>query len=553
MKKQTLFFLILIILIYITFFFFSTNKLYYGDEVVFVIAAREIATGQVAGHFGFGEGKITEKSDMLIHPPTYIYLLALFIFLFGDTTYSIRAVSAAFAIGVIILIYLITKKILETRNIEEAETWALIASFIYAISPIAIQNSILVEIDGGLLNFFTLLFLYFYISKKSLVYLIPSLFMVFYSKMTTIPILFVSLILLNIISSDYKKIWRTIKLFLISGLSFFITFFLYAETFGLDWNRLFMHNSVLEVIKSFFSNPLLISLKSLWAFKTFFYFTTPFLTFLFIILSIAILKNIFKYKSVYINENKDIILLWLYTIMVFGLYFIVGQTTWNFSKCHIVAVPSIIILIIYFMPKKIINLKKIIPLLILTIILLSGYFIFVLGDPIIPEIKGRVITSSLFQVAKVVLIRIFLYAIVPLFLCIGLFERIPKKKVWLVLFFLLIFTSFYIDIIQAKADYSTSNLYGDKGLKEVLNFMKDKPPSEILCYHYIGYYLGYLEISELETLLYNKPELIKIIQTNNINWIIINKEDLLFIGKETFKDFEIEKQIYNYNILRRKQ
>jgi len=39
----------------------------------------------------------------------------------------------------------------------------------------------------------------------------------------------------------------------------------------------------------------------------------------------------------------------------------------------------------------------------------------------------------------------------------------------------------------------------------------------------------------------------------NINWVIINKKDLLFLGEETFKDFKIEKQIYNYNILKRKQ
>jgi len=544
----------LIILIYIIFVLFSARQLYCADEVAFVIVAEEIATGQVTGHFGFGAGKIIEdKSFMLSHPPTYIYLLSLSIFLFGENPYSTRLVSLIFSIGVIILIYLITKRILETRNIKEAETWALISSFIYAINPLAIQSSILVDIDGGLLNFFGLLFLYFYISKKSLFYLVPSLFMVFASKMNLMPILFVSLILLNIISSEYKEIWRTIKLFLISGFSFFITFFTYAKTFGLDWNKLFMHNSISEALKLFFNNFLLTSLRSLWAFKTFFYFTTPFLTFLFIILSIVILKNIFKFKSGYIRENKDIILLWLYTIMIFGMYFIIGQTAWNFPKYHSVAVPSIIILIIYFMPKKIINLKEIIPLLIFTVILLSGYFVFVLGDPIIPEIEGRVITSSVYNVAKLVLVRFFLYAIVPLFLCIGLFERIPKKKVWLVLFFLLIFTSIYIDIIQAKADYSTTNLYGDKGLKEVLEFMKDKPPSEILCYHYIGYYLGYLETSELKTLLYNKPELIKIIQTNNINWVIINKEDLLFLGEETFKDFKIEKQIYNYNILKRKR
>jgi len=259
--------LFLIILVYIIFVLFSANKLYYADEVTNVIAAEEIATGQVTGLFSFGLGKIIkDKSDMLSHPPTYIYLTALFIFLFGKNPLSLRAISLIFSIGIIILIYFITKKLLDNKNIENSKTWALIASFLYAISPLAIQNSILIDRDGGILTFFTFLFLYFYISKKSLFYLVPSLFLVFCSKMSTIPILFASLILLNLLSSDYKEIWRTIKLFLISGFSFFISFFIYAEIFGLNWKKLFMHNSISKALKLFFNNFLLTSLKSLWAF-----------------------------------------------------------------------------------------------------------------------------------------------------------------------------------------------------------------------------------------------------------------------------------------------
>ena len=237
--------------------------------------------------------------------------------------------------------------------------------------------------------------------------------------------------------------------------------------------------------------------------------------------------------------------------MVFSLYFIIGQTAWNFPKYHIIAVPAIIILIIYFTPKRIINLKKITPRIIITLLLLLIYFTFVLGDPIIPEIEGRVITSSFYLVLKLTLVRIFLYAFVPILLCIGLFQKIPKKKLWLVLFFLLIFSSIYINVIQARAEYSTANLYGDKGLKEVIIFMKEIPPNQILTYHYIGYYLGYLETFELATLLYYKPKLIEILKTKEINWIIINEKDLIFLERETFSDFKLEKKIENYNILKK--
>lgn len=551
MIKKTKLILFIIILIHLIFIFFSAGQLYYGDEVVLIGAAREIASGQVTGHFGWVDGKLDQnRSSMLMHPPTYVYLLSLFIFLFGENTYSIRSVSALFAIGVIILIYLITKKILETRNIEESEKWALIAAFIYAISPIAIQNSVLVDIDGGLLNFFVLLFIYLYISKKNLYYLVPSLFMVFASKMLAPLVLLASLLLINFVIRDYNEIKRIIKLFIIAGGSFFLGFIFYTRLFNLDWRALFFHNSILGILGNFINFPKTVIFRSLWGFKTFFYFATPFLIFLFIIIFYKILKNIFEYKSSYINENKDIILLWLYAIITLAIIFIAGLSGWSFAKYQIAAIPSTIILLIYFTPKRIVNIKKAVPLIIITTIMLLAYFIIFLGDPIIPEIEGRVATTSFIEVAKPVLIRSLMYGIIPIFLCFGLLKRIPKKKIWLTLFFLVIFTSIYLNVIQARADYSTHFLYGDEGLKEVLDFMKDKPPNRILCYPHVSYFLGYNETYELTTIYYNKAKLTEILP--NIDWIILYQKDIILIGEETLKDFELEKEIGSYKIIKRK-
>src|SRR3989344_3665505 len=111
--------LFVIVLVHLTFILFSAGQLYYGDEVFFVESAKEISEGHVTGHFGYFNGKLDENpSAMLVHPPTYVYLLALFIFLFGYSVYSVRAVSSLFSVGVIILIFLITKKILEDRGVE---------------------------------------------------------------------------------------------------------------------------------------------------------------------------------------------------------------------------------------------------------------------------------------------------------------------------------------------------------------------------------------------------------------------------------------------------
>ena len=106
MKKITIILLALTIFLYFIFFFFSADQLFYGDEVIFLTAAEEISNGQITGSFGYEDGRLIEdKSAMLFHPPTYIYLLSLFIYLFGLTTYTVRSVSLLFSIGSIILVF----------------------------------------------------------------------------------------------------------------------------------------------------------------------------------------------------------------------------------------------------------------------------------------------------------------------------------------------------------------------------------------------------------------------------------------------------------------
>jgi 4-amino-4-deoxy-L-arabinose transferase-like glycosyltransferase len=487
-----------------------------------------------------------------MHPPTYVYLLALFIFLFKESVYSIRAVSALFSIGVLILIFLITKKILENKNTENSESWALLAAFLYAINPFAIQSSIIVDIDGGLLNFFILLFLYLYIEEKSFFYLIPSLFMVFASKLIGPVMLFASLFLLNLGIKDYKNTLKTILLFFITGFLFFLSFFIYTKVFDLSMTPLLRHGSIIGVLKNFLINYSPMLLRSFWGFKSFIYFITPFLFFLFMTLSLIILLSIFSYKSDYTIKNKNILLLWIFIIM--NLLFLIvlsGNAGWNFPKYYITILAPLIILVICFTPKKIMHIEKIIPVLLLTIFLLSVYFIIFIKDPLIPEIQGRISTIPVISVIKPVLIRFTLYFIIPVLLCFFLLVRIPKKGFWIILFFLVFFTSIYLDIIQAKADYSTHNLYGDKGLKEVIEYMKDKPPSEILCYVHVGFYLGYYETYELTTLYYDKPALIKALNEKNIKYIILYQKDIDSIGKEILKGFKLDLEIGDYKILKR--
>ena len=545
MKKTTLI-LGFIILLHLTFVILSADQLYYGDEVVFLTAAKEIASGQISGSFGYEEGVlIKDKSIMLYHPPTYIYLLSLIIFLFGESTYSVRIVSLLFSIGSIILVYLTSKKLLEKKELENIKYWSLFAAFLYAINPVTIQNIILIEINGGLLNFALLLFIYLYISGKPFKYLIPSLFLIFASKLTGITILFVTLIITNILTKNFKELFRVIKLHIITGILFSLIFIIYVKIFDLNFYYLFFHNSFLGVLQNFLTNPSAI-LRSLWAFRTFFYFTTPFFVFLFILISFKIIINVLTKKE-YVSQNKGAILLFLYSLVILAFNLMLGQSAMNFVKYYSIIIAPITILLIYFTPKKIRNFKKIVLPLFFTSLLILSYFIIFLHDPLIPEVQGRVNTLDIIEVIKLVLIRSTLYAIIPLFLCFILFNRIPKKKLWLILIFLFILTSIYLNILHTRADYSTHNMYGDRGLEDTISYLKDKPPENVLCYIHLCYFLDYKKSLELTTLFRDMDKLDKSITERNIQYMVIYKKDFDILPENILKKFNIEKQIEQRN------
>jgi len=555
MKKNKVFWILsAIILLHLILISMFINQSFYGDETGFIVGAREIASGKITGPLGYRDGVLDSyKSNMLAHPPTFVYLLALFIKLFGSSAISVRSLSALFSIGIIILIYLITKLILEKKKIDNSTNLALFASLLYAIMPIAVQSSIIVDIDGGILNFFVLLFLYFYLSEKKEAYIISALFFVFMSKISAPVALFAALFLLNLILSDYKELLRIIKIFIIAGLAAFLIIVAYGKIFDLNWIDIFNHNSIFYFLMYFIKNPYEITFKALWFFKIFFYFATPFFIFLFIFVIFLILKKIYHRKINYIKENKDMFVLLFYALLSIALILICGVTGYNFPKYYIATVVPILVALIYFSSE--INLKdylkKYWKILLLTSILILAYYAIFLKDPLIPEIEGRVKTTSLMDAVKPILTRSIMYSIVPLFLSLGLFIVIKEKRLWFILFFLFILTTLYIQAIQLRANYSTHVIYGDKGLQEVLEFMKGKPPNQIMGYPHVIYYIDYKNCYELTSVYFNLPKFQELINTKSINWIILYPKDMVLL-KEELDDFEVEKNIGSYIILKRK-
>lgn len=104
-------------------------------------------------------------------PPVYTYLTPLSLFVFGNTIFAARLMSALFGVLTVFITYLIINKLAREKY---KESLSLLTAFTVAISPWAIHFSRRV-VEGNLGLFFFLLSLYFFIrSLEKIKYLIPA-------------------------------------------------------------------------------------------------------------------------------------------------------------------------------------------------------------------------------------------------------------------------------------------------------------------------------------------------------------------------------------------
>jgi len=97
--------------------------------------------------------EITRTTAIDVHPPFFYYCLYFWSKLFGTSALAVRSMSAVFGIGVVIVVYLLVKKIF-------GKTTGLIAMFLTAVSPYLIRYSQEARMYG-VEGFWTILGTYF--------------------------------------------------------------------------------------------------------------------------------------------------------------------------------------------------------------------------------------------------------------------------------------------------------------------------------------------------------------------------------------------------------
>jgi len=551
MKKIYIFLLIAILIIHSIFVILSMSQPFHGDEVLIPKCAEGVLEkGKPIVDYSI----FRPNYECLWHPPLYIYLIALSTYIFGKNIYSFRMVSAIFNLLTILLVYLITKEIF--NNNKNKEIIALIASFIYALNPLTIQSSIIMDIDGGLLNFFTMLFIYLFIKNKSYLWLIPSLLFVFWSKETGPILLFISIFIFYISQKDFKSLIKISTIFIISLLIYLSTFFIYTTLLNLNFSEAFTRNLISSEKIDFYTHIL----RSAWSFKTFFYFAIPFFVILFFINSIKFYIKILKDKKINFDE-RNLYFLNIFSLLTIILFVYLGITAWGFPKYYITALPSMAIFIagtLNLDKFREIKIKNILLRMILLIIILSIYFIFLIGNPLIPEFDAAATVTAksgkIFEESKLILHSFIFYVIFP-FIISTLFLIKIKRKILLSIFFLIVFIYFYINLIHASVEYSTYSKYGDYGIPQLLEYFKKNniTSNEIATYPHIGYYLGmsnYYDITYATNTTKQFKD--KIINNKNILHITLYERDIDRIGEENMNYFKFEEKIGTYYIFKRK-
>ncbi|MDO8528983.1 MAG: glycosyltransferase family 39 protein [Nanoarchaeota archaeon] len=556
MKIKANLILVLIIAIYIFIAAMSMYQYYVGDEVLDVTCAKAITqNGFPITPYG------AEMPDYKCehHIPLYRYILAGIISVFGDNIYLIKSFMMMFNVLTVILIYLITKEILKENH--HKDYWALAAVCLYIFNPLTLINSIIVEPDGSLVNFGLTLFLYLFVKKKNYFFLFPALLFIFFSKEIGPIVLFASLFLFYLITKNYKKIPSIFLLFLGAGIITGITWFIYTLFAKFDFLMFFKFNFG-AAQKNF---NLVNILTSLWTQKLFVYFAVPFFILLFLILTVLFYRKAIKNKDFLKNEeNKNILLMNLFALVVLLIYFYVGDSSYGFIKYQDIAMPAISIFIISMLSKsnifEYLKSKKLIKTFLVLILILSTFFILFVKNPLIPEFDETRTNVNISEVINPVMINFSLYFLIPfVFTFSFLFVKLKKLRAALLVSLLLLtmFAYFYIDVVHMTADYSTHFKYGDTGKKEVLEYLKENNISawQVITHINIGYYLNLSEYHEIVFTHYrDNPELFKkeYAENEDIKYLIIWNRDISKFG-ENIKYFELEKQIGSYYIYKKIQ
>ena len=331
----------------------------------------------------------------------------------------------------------------------------------------------------------------------------------------------------------------------VGGMVFLATWLLYCDFFGLPFSDPFIRNIGSLVHSESVSHFIL---ARLWGFKNILFFATPFFILMILVVFVNRTKLYFKNKKL-----EEIDFLVIVGLLIFLEYLIIGSyRTQDFPRYFspMMFVFSVVFAC-YFEMLRELKRNDLYAVVFVSVVVMV-YAFLVLKDPLLID---RIIfnTASIYKIMEETAMVTVLYFL-SFVISYTIFRALKARSVFVLSIIVsLLICSVYIDAIQVKADYATAYFYGEKGMKDVIEYLTPHIDhnSTVVARKDVAYYLA---VKEFYRLPENPEELKKLINNKGIKYIIINKEGYFtsrryantfkFIGekyelKAQFGDFKI--------------
>lgn len=448
------------------------------------IAGWEICTWEVARSIAVSHAASVKFFYL---PPLYASLIAFSFIVFGISEISARSVGIACFIAMPVVIYALIREVLGGR--KESLRAALIALGIFIFSPAAVQGSLV--IDHPDTNLFMLLACLFYIflfkTEKApfgrRVFCLGVLYaLCIWAKMTTSLAFLIALPVGAALSGEKTKGLRLCLSALILGAALF-TFSWFSYCYFMAGIGRFIEPLAYYIMNT--SDSILVAPgeKMLRIILDMFRVSVWFSPFLLILGGAGIFEALRNLKA---RENKKIVHLASFILVVMTGYFATNATFSSFPKYLVPALPMLCCVIGCYSARLFKGLPRPRVFVILVLSLAAGtayYFLFV-GDLIYEIFLLR--QAQLFGTVRAYmcarLIKWGLYFVFPLavgLLSIKFISLTLSKRIILGLLIALICANAAVSFLQRKADYSLNYAYGAKGIEELKEFLKEKAPLEV--------------------------------------------------------------------------
>ena len=472
----------------------SAETLFLYHRAYYILEEQFIA--KPVGFNNNPSGELLKKNFSIYGHHTYFYiLLIVYMFsLFGVSPVISRVVGISCGLWSIILVYAIVRNCV-TGSRDKKIFLAGITAFIYAINPLIINAMNIIHIDASVLVPIIIIMVWSTVSflkhgtTAAFFAIILSVAVAFWCRLST-PFLVSGIIIcsLILIKSDTNLKIKTVFAIALGFILFLATWYLYCRNADINFmapfqytfnNRILWYNPsyLLRVARSLFW-------FGLWLGVFFFWFVG--------LTAIEVVKFFRERHS--INPEH---LLFITGFIIMFFYTLYLGVPFGFPRYQIPGLPLLFAgsMIILTDNKK--DNSSWLCVLFVTIFAFLVQF-FCIGDVLL---AGRyTFKNALIGLAQESPLRILLSTtvnmaagIIAIILLLILFRRRKLLSINVILFSLLLGTTFGVTALQIKAPYSTTYYYGMRGCNDVVDYVNKhlRPDENIVAPAEITYYLNY--------------------------------------------------------------